>query len=123
MKYLVFIRHPESYRHAGVPDALMQAMGAHIEQAMAKGILVDTGGLRSTEEGARVRLGGGKISVTDGPFTEAKEVIGGWAILNASTKQEAIGFATEFMDLHRTHWPAFEGECGVRAMFEPGEGP
>ena len=70
-----------------------------------------------------MRLAGGKITVTDGPFTESKEVIGGWAILEAETRAEVIRIATEFMDLHRKHWPGFEGESEVRPMFEPGMGP
>jgi hypothetical protein len=62
----------------------------------------------------------GKITATDGPFTESKEVIGGWAILKAETKADALHTATEFLDLHRKHWPGFEGECEVRPIFEPG---
>jgi len=65
----------------------------------------------------------GKITVTDGPFTETKEVIGGWAILQADSRAEALRIATEFMELHRAHWPEFEGESELRPMFEPGEGP
>lgn len=123
MKYLTFIRHPEKYREAGPPPALMDAMGAFIEKSMKDGTLVDTGGLHPTSEGFRVRLTSGKLSVTDGPFTESKEVIGGWAILKTDTREEAVRIATEFMDLHRRTWPEFEGECEVRPMFEPGEGP
>lgn len=124
MKYLSFIRHPESYRDTPPPAALMEAMGKYVQQSFANGTLVDTGGLLPSKEGARVRLGkGGKISVIDGPFTEAKEVIGGWAILNAGSKEEAIRLATEFMELHRKYWPGFEGECEVRPMFDPGMGP
>ena len=70
-----------------------------------------------------MRLADGKITVNDGPFSESKEVIGGWAILNASSKAEAIRIATEFMELHRKHWPEFEGESEVRPMFDPGMGP
>jgi hypothetical protein len=70
-----------------------------------------------------VRLTRGKIVVTDGPFTESKEVIGGYAILNVASKAEAVRVATEFMELHRKYWPEFEGESEVRPMFEPGEGP
>jgi len=61
--------------------------------------------------------------VTDGPFTESKEVIGGWAILNAASKADATRIAKEFMELHRKHWPEFEGESEVRPMFDPGMGP
>lgn len=123
MKYLTFIRHPESYRQSGPPAALMEAMGKFVQRSLQDGTLVDTGGLLPSKDGARVRLAGGKVTVTDGPFTEAKEVIGGWAILEAASKAEAIRIATEFMELHRTHWPEFEGESEVRPMFEPGQGP
>ena len=123
MKYLTFIRHPESYRDLPPPPALMEAMGHFVEKSLKDGTLVDTGGLLPSKEGVRVRLAHGKITVTDGPFSESKEVIGGWAILNAASKAEAIRIATEFMELHRKHWPEFEGESEVRPMFDPGMGP
>jgi hypothetical protein len=123
MKYLTFIRHSESYRQSGPPAALMEAMGQFVQKSMKDGTLVDTGGLLPSKDGARVRLSGGKITVTDGPFTESKEVIGGWAILELPSKAEAIRVATEFMELHRKHWPDFEGESEVRPMFAPGMGP
>jgi hypothetical protein len=123
MKYLTFIRHSESYRASGPPPALLEAMGKFVEKSLKEGILVDTGGLLPSKDGARVRLTKGKITVTDGPFTESKEVIGGWAILNASSKEEAIRIATEFMELHHKHWPEFEGESEVRPMFDPGMKP
>jgi len=123
MKYLTFIRHSESYRESGPPAALMEAMGKFVERSFKDGTLVDTGGLLPSKDGVRLRLAKGKITVTDGPFTESKEVIGGWAILKADTRAEALRVATEFMELHRKHWPEFEGEAEVRPMFEPGEGP
>lgn len=123
MKYLTFIRHAESYREAGPPPALMQAMGEFVQQSMKDGTLVDTGGLLPSKEGMRLRLAGGKLTVTDGPFTEMKEVIGGWAILEAASKAEALRIATAFMELHHKHWPEFEGEAEVRPMFAPGMGP
>jgi len=123
MKFLTFIRHSESYREATPPPALMEAMAAFIEKSKKEGTLVDTGGLLPSKEGARLRLSNGNITVTDGPFAETKEVIGGWAILQASSKAEAIRIATEFMELHRKHWPGFECESEVRQMFDPGMGP
>jgi hypothetical protein len=123
MKYLSFIRHSESHRQAGPPPALMEAMGKFIQKSFKEGTLVDTGGLLPSKEGVRVRLAGGKITVTDGPFAESKEIIGGWAIIKADSKEEAIRVATEFMELHRKHWPEFEGESEVRPMFDPGMGP
>ena len=123
MKYLTFIRHPESQRESPPPQALLEAMGKFVERSLKDGTLVDTGGLLPSKDGVRVRLANGKITVTDGPFAESKEVIGGWAILNANSKAEAIRIATEFMELHRKHWPEFEGESEVRPMFDPGIGP
>src|SRR5690349_19188592 len=123
MKYLTFIRLSEKYRENPPPPALMEAMGALVEKSRKDGTLVDTGGLLPSKDGARVRLANGKITVTDGPFIESKEVIGGWAILNADSKAEAVRIATEFMELHRKHWPGFEGESEVRPMFDPGMGP
>ena len=123
MRYLTFIRSSESYRESPPPAALMEAMGQFVEKSFKDGTLVDTGGLLPSKDGVRVRLSNGKIAVTDGPFSESKEVIGGWAILNATSKAEAVRIATEFMELHRKYWPEFEGESEVRPMFDPGMGP
>jgi len=123
VKYLTFIRHSESYRESAPPQALMEAMGRFVQQSLKDGTLVDTGGLLPSKDGARVRLARGKITVTDGPSTETKEVIGGWAILKVDSRAEAIRIATEFMELHREYWPEFEGESEVRPMFDPGQGP
>ncbi len=123
MKYLAFLRHSESHRQAGPPPALLEAMHEFVQKSLADGSLVDTGGLLPSKDGARIRLERGKITVTDGPFTESKEVIGGWAIIQAATKAEALRVATEFMELHHEHWPEFEGESELRPMFDPGMGP
>ncbi len=123
MRYLTFIRHPESYRASPPPPALMEAMGEFVARSFRDGTLVDTGGLLPSKDGMRLRFAGGKLTVTDGPFSEAKEIIGGWAILKADSKEEALRVAREFMELHRKHWPAFEGEAEVRPMYEPGQGP
>lgn len=123
MKYLSFIRHSEKYRQLPPPAALMEAMGKYVERSLKDGTLVDAGGLKPSKDGFKVRLDKGKLTFTDGPFTETKEVIGGWAILEAATREDAVRIATEFMELHRKHWPEFEGESEVRPMFPPGEGP
>src|SRR5579863_864257 len=123
MKYLAFIRHYEAHREAGPPPALMEAMGRFVQKSLQDGSLVDTGGLLPSKDGFRIRLSKGVISMTDGPFSETKEVIGGWAIIKADSKEEALRISREFMELHRKHWPQFEGEAEVRPMFEPGAGP
>jgi hypothetical protein len=101
----------------------MAAMGKFIQKSLKDGTLVDTGGLLPSKDGFRVQLRRGRLTVTDGPFTEAKEIIGGWAILQTRTRAQAVRIAKQFMELHRKHWPEFEGESEVRPMFEPGMGP
>jgi len=87
-----------------------------IEEGMRNGTLISTEGCLPTALGARVRQADGKVTVTDGPFTESKEVVGGYALIEASSYDEALVLATRFMDLHRIHWPKFEGECEVRPL-------
>ena len=123
MKYLTFIRHSEDHRATPPPAALMEAMGEFVQKSIKEGTLVETGGLLPSKDGFRVRLANGNITVTDGPFSEAKEVIGGWAILEAKSRAEVERVATEFMELHKKHWPGFDGESEVRPMFDPGVGP
>jgi hypothetical protein len=86
MKSTMLIRHAESYRSQPIP------------------------------RGVRVRSSGGKLHVSDGPFTEAKEVVGGYALVEVKTREEALDMARQFMDLHRGRWPEFEGDCGVRPL-------
>src|SRR5262245_24544675 len=114
MRYMMFIKHTEDYKMEEVPQALFQAMDEFVGESMENGSIVDTAGLQPTAQGKRVRLTGGKLRVIDGPFAETKEVIGGYAIVEAKSNEEAVALATRFMDLHRIHWPAFEGECEVR---------
>jgi hypothetical protein len=116
MRYFSFIRHSESYRNEPMPPRLMEEMGRFVERCRADGTLVETGGLRPSKDGFRVRLSGGNITVTDGPFAESKEVIGGWAILEARSREEALRIATEFVELHRKYWPGFECESEVRVV-------
>ncbi len=116
MKYLSFVRSSEKYRDVQPPAAMMEAMGKLIEKFTKAGALVDTGGLAPSRQGFRMRLANGKLSKTDGPFAESKEVIGGWAILKADSYDEIVRLTTEFMDLHRQYWPDFEGECEVRPI-------
>ena len=93
-----------------------------MQRCRKDGSLVDTGGLLPSKDGARIRVAGGHLTVTDGPFSESKEVIGGWAILQGASKGDVMRMATEFMELHRKHWPGFDGEAEIRPMFDPGMG-
>jgi hypothetical protein len=114
----MFIRANEKYRGEDIPKGLLDAMGKLVEEGFQSGVLKDTGGLTSSADGFRIRSRGGKLQVTDGPFTETKEVIGGYALVELKSKEEARDFARRFMELHRVHWPEFDGECEVRAMEE-----
>jgi hypothetical protein len=116
MKFMTMVKGNEN---AGIPPkALFDAIDKLIADQAKSGILVDAGGLEPTAKAARVRISGGKIKVTDGPFTEAKEVIGGYAILRAASLEEAIEMGKEFMALHIKHWPGWEGESEIRQMQE-----
>lgn len=116
MKYFMFIKVDEKYRNQGLPPALMEAMGAFVADGFKNGTLVETAGLEPTSRGVRIRLSAGKITSTDGPFAESKEVIGGYAIVDTKTREEALKIAHEFVELHRIHWPGFDCECEVRAL-------
>lgn len=116
MRYMMFIKHGEDYKIEDVPQSLFAAMGEFVGEAMKNGSMIDTAGLQPTAKGKRVRLEGGKIHVIDGPFVETKEVVGGYALVEAKSYDEALALATRFMDLHRIHWPAFQGECEVRPL-------
>jgi len=116
VKYLMFIKNDERYRQQPMPQGLMDAMGKFVEKSFKNGSLVDTAGLKPSSEGARIRVSHGRSKTTDGPFTEAKEVIGGYAIVEAATREQAMKIAQEFVDLHLKHWPEFEFECEIRPM-------
>ncbi|CAM5542051.1 YciI family protein [Rhodanobacter lindaniclasticus] len=112
MRFLSLIRLDEN--SGKQPDErLMSDMGKLMGEMTAQGILIDTAGLRPTTEGRRLRLSGGRVSQVDGPFSEAKEVIGGYAILEAASMDEAMQATRRFLDVHGADW---EIECEVRPM-------
>jgi hypothetical protein len=116
MRFLSMIRIDET---AGqVPsEQLMADMGRLVDELTRAGQLVSTAGLRPTSEGARVRLQrGGRLTVVDGPFTETKEVIGGYAILEAQSMAEAVELTRRFLRVHGTDWDV---ECEVRQLDGP----
>jgi len=100
---------------------LMQAIGKLSERLTKAGTMVGGGGLLPTSFGGRVRLSNGKVTVTDGPFTEIKEVIAGYAIVEVKTKEEAVEISREFMQIHGDILgPDFEFESEFRQMFPEG---
>ena len=116
MKCLMLIKHSESTRSQPIPAGLLEAMGKFVEEGFKSGVLKDTAGLKSSADGLRIRQSGGKLTVTDGPFTEAKELVGGYALVEVTSKEEARQVARQFMEIHLKHWPEFEGECEVRPL-------
>lgn len=115
MRFLSMIRVNEN--SGQVPsEQLMHDMGKLIDEMTREGTLVRTAGLRPTTEATRVRQRHGKLSTVDGPFTETKEVVGGFAILEAASMQEAIELTKRFLRVHGEEWDI---ECEVRQL----EGP
>lgn len=114
MRFLSIVKSGEN--QGPPPQALLDAMDKFVQESLADGSLVETGGLGGSASGARIRLSRGKLTVTDGPFTEAKEVVGGYAVLEAASKREALEAAQRFMRLHQEHWPEWEGECELREL-------
>jgi hypothetical protein len=102
---------------------IMDAIGKLSDEATKAGTMVGSGGLGPTALGASVRLSRGEICVIDGPFAEAKEVVGGYAQFDLPSKEEAIKSAVKFMELHKQLWPGWEGETEVRQMFGPEDFP
>ena len=114
MKFLSVYKTAE--RHAPPSQEEMARMGKLIEEGMKSGYLLAVEGCLPTALGARVRLSNSQVTVTDGPFTESKEVIGGLAILQANSRAEAIEYARQFLAV------AGDGECELRQLFEAGDG-
>jgi hypothetical protein len=101
----------------------MDAMEKLAEEATKAGAMLQSGGLAPTAMSSRVRLSRGQVTNTDGPFTESKEVVGGFAVFELKSKQEAVESAVRFMELHKQHWPGWEGETEVRQIFGPDDFP
>ena len=116
MRYLMLLKanQPPMPPPPGLLEAIMKLGG----EATAAGALLDTAGLVPSAAGARVALAGGALSVTDGPFAEAKEVIS-YAIYEVRSKEEAVEWGSRFMALHRDLWPDWEGETDILKMFGP----
>jgi hypothetical protein len=112
MRFMMIVKAAEN--SGPPPKAMIDAMAKIAEEATKAGEMIESGGLASTATGARVQLSGGKLTVTDGPFTEAKEVFGGYAIFELKSKKEAVERAVAFMELHKQHWPGWQGETEIR---------
>jgi hypothetical protein len=121
MRYLCFVKMDEA--EANPPAALMEAMGQHVGEGFASGMLLDAGGLYGVADAIEFRVSGGNVTVTDGPYAEAKEVIGGWAIIKVDSVEQARAEGQKMADLHVRHWPTWEGAIELRRISEADEAP
>jgi hypothetical protein len=117
MQFMMIVKHPE--KQGPPPKELIDAITRMSQEAAKNGTMRGSGGLAPTAKGARIRLSKGKLTVIDGPFTEAKEVVGGYAQFELKSKEEAIEGALAFMELHKKYWPEWEGETEIRQMMGP----
>ena len=117
MRFMYIVTSPKGHMMPTPP--LIEAIQKISEREIKAGRMIDNGGLMPVATGARVTVTDRKLSVIDGPFVEAKEVIGGYAIFELRDKEEAVAMAKEFMQLHAEHMPDWEGTCEVRAFAPP----
>jgi hypothetical protein len=113
MRFLGLLKADEHSEAGGPPPPeLMERMGKFMEAITKAGVLISTGGLQPSSQGARIRLSEGKVTVTDGPFTESKELIASYALLEAQSMAEAVEWTTRFLQV------LGQGECELRPLFE-----
>lgn len=115
MRFMMLVKSAEN--SGPPPKALMDAIAKLATDTTKSGTMIETGGLAPSAMSTRVQLAQGKITALDGPFAETRELVGGYAIFEFNSKQEAIESAQGFMELHRIHWPGWEGETEIRQIF------
>jgi hypothetical protein len=120
MRFISMIKAGKDSEAGAPPDPrLIAAIGQLSEEMARAGVLLASEGLLPSSKGARIHASGGKLTVTDGPFSEAKELIGGYAILEAKSKAEAIELGKRFMKVHQDILgPAWEGDLEIRQLFD-----
>jgi hypothetical protein len=118
MRYMMIVKTEEL--SAPPPPELFAAIGEMSQELAAKGVLLENGGLLPSAHGARIRLDKGGLAITDGPFTESKELIGGFAIMQAASKAEAVELGRRFMQVHADILgPSARMTLEIRAMVDP----
>jgi hypothetical protein len=115
MRFMMIVQHAQN-QGGPPPKELGDAITKIAEEATKAGEMIESAGLASTATGTRVRIADGKLTVTDGPFTEAKEVFGGYATFELKSKEEAVKRAVQFMELHKQHWPGWNGVTEIRQV-------
>ena len=120
MRFMSIVTSPRSETYGNPTPELLEAMGKLADREIKAGRMIDNGGLMPIATGAQVRVKDKQLSVVDGPFVEAKEVGGGYAIFELANKEEALASAKEFMQLHMDLMPGWEGVCELRAFASGG---
>ena len=115
MRFMMLVKSTEN--SGPPPKELMDAIAKLGEEASKDGSMIESGGLAPSAMSTRVRLAQGKITALDGPFAETRELVGGYAVFEFKSKEEAVESALRFMELHRKYWPGWEGETEIRQMF------
>ena len=119
MRFMMLVKSNKDSEAGAPPNPeLMGAIAKLAEKATASGAMVTAGGLLPSSQGVRIRVASGKTSVIDGPFAETKELVGGFAIFDLESKEEAIESGRQFMQIHADILgPSYEGELEIRPMF------
>jgi hypothetical protein len=118
MRFMCMVKAAENQPIDPPPPALFAAMAAYSEEGLRTGVLVDQGGLLPSAAGAIVSLADGIIKAVDGPFTEAREVVGGYAVIEVPNKAAAVEHARRLMQIHADHWPGYVGSCEIRQLMD-----
>jgi hypothetical protein len=121
MHFMMIVKSTKDSEAGRAPNPeLMAAVAKMADEANKRGVMISAGGLQPSSKGARIRVSGGKTSVIDGPFVETKELVGGFAIFDLKSKEEAIHMGTQFMQVHADILgPCYEGELEIRPMMDP----
>jgi len=120
-RFMGFVRMEENIGMP--PQALMDAMDTYIEEQAARGVFLDGGGLYGTEDAVNFLVRKGEVSRVDGPYAEAKEVVGGWALMQYGSLEEAVAGQQEFAELHAKYWPEVSMVATMRQVSEAPEDP
>lgn len=115
MRYMVFVKMAPDVGQG--PPALFEAMGREMEAMFADGTMLDAGGLGGPDQTIELRLAGGEITNVDGPYAEAKEVVGGYSVIEVRSEAEAVENARRVLELHKEHWPGWEGAVEIHPVF------
>ena len=124
MRFMMIMR-PGAKAETGIMPGpeVFEAMTRYNEDLQKAGVLLAGEGLHPSSKGARITFSGGKPTVTDGPFAEAKEVIGGFWLIEVKSKAEAVEWASRFMKAHRDHWAGWTGSTDILQVMDPAGGP